>query len=70
MRLRPLRHAPKKQKKQLKQKEAEAAKQTQLKQKQSAFNADMSALYESNPNATYSDWKVVGKNTVSPVRLT
>ena len=29
----------------------------------------MSALYESNPNATYNDWKAVGKNMVSPVRL-
>jgi hypothetical protein len=45
----------------VKAKEAETAKQTQAKQKQSAFNADMSALYESNPNATYSDWKAVGR---------
>jgi hypothetical protein len=44
-----------------KAKEAETAKQAQAKQKQSAFNADMSALYESNPNATYSDWKAIGK---------
>ena len=45
----------------VKAKEAEATKQAQAKQKQSAFNADMSALYESNPNATYNDWKAVGK---------
>ena len=45
----------------VKAKEAEATKQAQAKQKQSAFNADMSALYESNPNATYSDWKAIGK---------
>ena len=44
-----------------KAKEAEANKQAQAKQKQSAFNADMTALYESNPNATYSDWKAIGK---------
>ena len=44
-----------------KAKEAEANKQAQAKQKQSVFNADMAALYESNPNATYSDWKNVGK---------
>ena len=38
----------------VKAKEAEATKQAQAKQKQSAFNADMSALYESNPNANLS----------------
>jgi hypothetical protein len=41
--------------------EAETAKQEQAKQKQSAFSTDMSALYESNPNATYNDWKAIGK---------
>jgi hypothetical protein len=44
-----------------KAKEVEAAKQEQAKQKQAAFKADMAALYTSNPNATYSDWKAVGK---------